>query len=221
MTATISPTGKTAQLLNQAYDHFNATLFAGQLPACLITLQRKAKAYGYFAGERFGVPGETVDEIALNPTHFARGIEGVMGTLVHEMCHLWQHHFGKRPRGCYHNKQWAEKMIAVGLIPSSTGEKGGAQTGQKMTHYIDQSGPFRDAFLDFAEIAEHQLYVELWDESSNREASKKAASKTKYTCPDCGCNAWAKPQTRLRCGECNVELEGPPEADGDGEEASN
>lgn len=103
----------------------------------------------------------------------------------------------------------------------STGEKGGAQTGQKMTHYIDQSGPFRDAFLDFAEIAEHQLYVELWDESSNREASKKAASKTKYTCPDCGCNAWAKPQTRLRCGECNVELEGPPEADGDGEESSN
>jgi ribosomal protein S27AE len=37
-------------------------------------------------------------------------------------------------------------------------------------------------------------------------AKKKAASNTKYTCPDCGVNAWAKPDVRLLCGECETEL---------------
>jgi ribosomal protein S27AE len=34
---------------------------------------------------------------------------------------------------------------------------------------------------------------------------KKAASKTKYTCPTCGANAWAKPEPRLICGTCYEE----------------
>ena len=38
-------------------------------------------------------------------------------------------------------------------------------------------------------------------------ARKKAASKTKYTCPDCDLNAWAKPDTSLICGECHEALE--------------
>lgn len=37
----------------QAYDFFNAELFGGTLPAVLVTLQRHAKAYGYFSPERF------------------------------------------------------------------------------------------------------------------------------------------------------------------------
>jgi hypothetical protein len=37
---------------------------------------------------------------------------------------------------------------------------------------------------------------------------KKAASKTKYTCPVCGQNAWSKPGAQLICGECYDEDEG-------------
>jgi protein-arginine kinase activator protein McsA len=37
------------------------------------------------------------------------------------------------------------------------------------------------------------------------ERKKKAASKTKYTCPTCGTNAWAKPNTALICGACYEE----------------
>ncbi|HIE17406.1 MAG TPA: hypothetical protein EYP71_04350, partial [Dehalococcoidia bacterium] len=84
-----------------------------------------------------------VDEIALNPTHFKeRTMAQTLSTLVHEMCHLWQHHFGKPPRGNYHNKQWATKMLSCGLIPSDTGREGGKQTGQNMTHYIEDGGVF-------------------------------------------------------------------------------
>src|ERR1035438_485911 len=53
----------------QAYDFFNAELFGGSLPPVLVTLQRHAKARGYFAPERF--TGRTANaaahELAMNP----------------------------------------------------------------------------------------------------------------------------------------------------------
>ncbi len=49
------------------------------------------------------------------------------------------------------------------------------------------------------------------DQAGDCEAAalrkKKSASKTKYTCPVCGLNAWAKPGVILICGECSEELE--------------
>jgi transcription elongation factor Elf1 len=47
------------------------------------------------------------------------------------------------------------------------------------------------------------------DRAGDGEASRrrKAASKTKYTCPVCGLNAWAKPDAHLICGDCSEELE--------------
>ena len=36
----------------------------------------------------------------------------------------------------------------------------------------------------------------------------KKASKTKFTFPECGQNAWAKPDALLICGDCYDEGEG-------------
>ena len=99
--------GPTYNELTIAYDHFNRELFNSQLPPCLITMQRKNKAYGYFTGGRFGRRDgkEITDEIALNPSHFrARTVEQSLSTLVHEMTHLKQHHFGKPSRTGYHKR---------------------------------------------------------------------------------------------------------------------
>jgi hypothetical protein len=50
-------------------------------------------------------------------------------------------------------------------------------------------------------------YVEMWGDDETRQTrKKKAASKTKYTCPGCGLNAWAKPDVSLRCGACELAL---------------
>jgi hypothetical protein len=129
-----SPTTQTYTSLTTAYDFFTRELFAGGLPPCLITMQRHKGAFGYFSGERFASvvdPKEITDEIALNPFHFAtRKSEEVLSTLAHEMVHLWQHHFGERPRKGYHDRQWASKMREIGLIPTDTGEAGGKETGQ-------------------------------------------------------------------------------------------
>ena len=53
----------------EACNYFNEELFEGKLHPCLITLQRRRCARGYFAPERFENrnTGATSDEIALNP----------------------------------------------------------------------------------------------------------------------------------------------------------
>lgn len=142
------PTTETYAELQLAYEHFNKTLFDNRLPACLITLQREKRTYGYFSSNRFVARGSKVytDEIALNPSYFGiRSVEETLSTLVHEMVHLDQQHNGKPGRGRYHNRQWADWMINVGLYPSSTGKEGGAIAGDCMSHYIVKNGAYEKA----------------------------------------------------------------------------
>src|SRR5438045_2690403 len=56
--------------------------------------------------------------------------------------------YGGPKRGNYHNKEWATKMIALGLMPSSTGMPGGRITGTKMSHYILEDGLFCQVFAE-------------------------------------------------------------------------
>lgn len=211
---TTDPTARTYSELTDAYAFFNARLFSGQLPSCLITLQRRKQVYGYFSDRRFTTRDGTtiVDEIALNPSHFAeRTTEEILSTLVHEMVHLQQEHFGMPSRGSYHNKEWARMMRAVGLIPSDTGEPGGKATGQRVSHYIEEGGRFALACAELIDVREGTVtYVELGGEAERETREKKAASKTKYTCPGCGKNAWAKPNTGLGCTDCNLQMEAAP-----------
>ena len=139
------PTEQTYTEMQRAFDWFNKQLFAGQLQPCMITLQRNKRTMGYFSQERFvDHVGHKVDEIAMNPEYFAvQPVQEVLSTLVHEMAHQWQHHFGAPGRSKYHNQQWADKMLAIGLCPSSTGKPGGRQTGDQMDHYIETDGKFQ------------------------------------------------------------------------------
>jgi hypothetical protein len=208
--AAIHPTAKTYNSLDAAFDFFNDRLFGGRLPPCLITMQRSKKAYGYFAGGRFGARdgSQITDEIALNPSHFhERTTEQSLSTLVHEMTHLEQHHFGKPSRGGYHNAEWSRMMLAVGLIPSDTGAPGGRMVGQRVSHYIVEGGPFARACAELVGQGFDALYVERWSEGGEATRRKKAASKTRYTCPGCAANAWAKPDMHLVCGDCEERME--------------
>ena len=71
-----------------------------------------------------------------------------MSTLVHEMVHHWQHFAGTPSPSNAHNRQWAEKMMSLGLHPSSTGLPGGKKTGRSVSHYIIADGPFVPACKD-------------------------------------------------------------------------
>ena len=191
---------KEYQGFQRAFDFFNRELFSGRLPQVLVTLQRHANTRGYFSPERFKgrIDKQTVHELALNPDNFTgRTDEMILSTLVHEMCHVWQETYGEPSRRGYHNREWAAKMKAVGLQPSSTGEPGGMETGQAVSHYIISEGRFAIAYVKLAESG-----LQLHWQSNQAVGSTKITSKRKFTCPECGQNAWAKPSGRLICGEC-------------------
>lgn len=202
----ISPTAQTYKTLNNAYDYFNRELFEGSLPPCLITLQRKSKARGYFCAERFETRQEEkyyTHEIALNPNCFKdRTDEDIISTLVHEMVHVWQEEHGHPSRGGYHNSEWADKMEDIGLIPSNTEEEGGRRTGNAMSHYIDPNGRFSryaGAFLSTVPPLQYQ------DRPVPKKPSK-SKNKVKYTCPKCLLNAWGKENIKIVCGNDNSLL---------------
>jgi predicted SprT family Zn-dependent metalloprotease len=207
-----NPTEATYTSLDTAYGYFNRWLFDNQLPACLITMQRRNGSYGYFALSRFAnasSPEEWTDEIALNPAYFAhrRPIE-ILSTLVHEMCHLWQHHFGTPSSNSYHNKEWAAKMRHVGLLPTATGAIGGKQTGQKMTHLILPHGDFALVAAKLQTTYPAIFYHDRESDDQNANTSKKkVASRTKYICPGCGLKAWAKQQAAFFCATCQKPME--------------
>ena len=214
-----TPTLEAYGELQTAYDHYNRTLFHDALPPCLITLHREShRVLGYFSHKRFVrlADGRTAtDEIAMNPMHFAgRSVVAVLSTLVHEMVHLWQAHLGQPSRKAYHNKEWAEKMKAIGLQPSDTGEPGGKETGQKMNHYIIPGGAFDKATASLLQSG----FALSWADAAILDKvakPKKSGTRVKYTCPDCGANAWGKDGLRLICADCGESMTGDTPEEGE------
>ena len=204
----MKPTFETYQTFQASYDFFNERLFEGQLPQCFIVLHRANGVAGYFHAGQFverGRGNREIDEISINPEHLQEADQEIMQTLVHEMCHLWQAHFGRPSRRGYHNKEWANKMVTIGLIPSHNGLPGGKMTGERMGDYVAGNGRFAQAFSEWQQT--HQL---KWAAKSQlmltQEGRKYKRSKIKYSCPSCGQNAWAKPQAALACGHCLVAM---------------
>ena len=204
--------------LETAYDFLNRELLGGQLSPCLITLQRKARSSGYYSPKAFSNRNTdgTTDEISLNPAHFdGRSDEEILSVLVHEMVHKYQVQQGRSGNGRYHDSEWAEMMEECGLMPSSTGQPGGKKTGHRVFHYIIKGGRFQlvcKRLLDsgFKLNWESQNTSDNTAEPSKTKngtkhkarAEAKKRSKTRFTCPGCGQNAWAKPSARLVCGVC-------------------
>ena len=119
-------------------------------------------------------------------------------------------------------EEWAERMKAIGLHPSSTGKEGGHETGDSVGHYIVPGGPF--------EVAAHELlmtgFAITWTEKPPEDAEPpiegaegsdqepkpkpKSGKRVKYTCPTCRLNAWAKDRVQLVCGADMTPMEPAP-----------
>lgn len=195
-----APTAAQFRAFQSMYDYFNRVLFGGSLRPVILNFSRAANTLGFFAPERWSQANQTTHEISLNPAHLAtRSARDVASTLVHEMVHCWQQEHGTPSARGYHNREWAAKMEEVGLIPSATGEPGGAKVGFRMTHYIEEGGAFVRAFD--AMPREYLLPWASWEPDRGRGKGTTPKSKVKYTCPACGANAWGKPELHLVCGD--------------------
>jgi hypothetical protein len=194
-------------VLQQAVDHFNKQLFDGSLPDVFMTYQRKAHSHGSYAPDRYSGRADEIRRggLSLNPDNFiGQTDEQIAQTLVSLMAECWQDAFGtmRSARG-YHNKEWAAKMKAIGLQPSSTGGVGGKETGQRMSSYIIPDGAFANAFTKLAATG-----WKLNLQSAHRPGPKGAGpntNKSKFSCEaDCGQNAWGKPSLDTVCVPCLI-----------------
>ncbi len=167
-----SPTSQAYDELDRAYQHFNHELFEGKLEPCLLTFSRSKKYAGYYAPKRFvNKVLQKMDEISLNPGLFAvNAVEDVLSTLVHEMVHKQQHDFFSPSRRGYHNREWGELMMAVGLCPSHNGEPGGNTVGEKMTHYIIAGGRYQQSV---AKLLETNFGIIWFDREITRTVVRK------------------------------------------------
>jgi predicted SprT family Zn-dependent metalloprotease len=225
----------TYDALADARDFFNDRLFGGELKPALITVQRRRTLCGFFSPARFRSRDEKdiADEIGLDPRYWGppRTDADNLSTLVHEMVHLWQHHYGKAGRGGYHNRQFSRKMFEVGLVTSSTGEPGGKPTGTRISHYVKMGAAFDRACTELLNSGFVIPYVEIISQADlNRlELSRRrsrAASKTTYVCTNCvegpdpsavrlgqlrirrtQVRVWGKPGLDIVCGTCGARLE--------------
>jgi len=203
----ISTPMATYDVLSDAFAFFNKELFGGKLSNCLIILHRHRSYLGYFhashmAGKDASAP---VHEIALNPQHIrTRKPRETLSTLVHEMVHQRQQEHGKPPKNAYHNKQWAAFMKEVGLYPSDTAKKGGAETGKYVSHYIVEGGPFALAFAKF----EKKQKLDLFGDLPAPDKKKVKSSKFKFECAgQCGQVCWGKEGLTMTCAECDEPME--------------
>lgn len=192
-------------LLQEAFDHYNETLFDGSLPAAVITIDsRSGKFHGLYQTEKMESTDnkdEKLSVITLQADTMNRDPEIVLSTFVHEMAHHWQYAFGTPSRNGYHNKEWADKMESIGLTPSNTGEPGGKRTGSQMTHYITPGGKFEQATADFL-TKEKTAILFAGIKRPTGKASQKSRNKIKYTCPTCSTNIWGKPGLNVQCTDC-------------------
>lgn len=195
--------------LQTAFNFFNLAIFNNDLPPTVITLQRGKKFRGYFMSNAFGHRKQAnlaAHEIAMNPDEFVgRDDRSILSTLVHEMAHHWQQIFGKPGKGGYHNKEWAHKMIEIGLQPVSI-DRPGEMIGRRVTHDIIPNDTFDNACTEFLSSG----YYLVWESRTTifkRSAKKRKPSKVAYTCPVCDAKVWGKPGLSVLCGECQKSLD--------------
>lgn len=192
----------------RAYKFFNQSLFGGELPACLITMDRSVrKAFAYFSGGRWKSSekrGRDIDELSFNPVYLSRDMTELLATFVHEMTHGWQYNFGRPSPNGYHNKEWAAKMVSIGLQPSDTGRIGGSQTGQNVGHYVLSGGKFE---LCCGKVIAAGFKLPFYDKTVFEEKKERRDfSKVKFSCPGCQLNAWGKLGINVVCGDCGFTL---------------
>jgi hypothetical protein len=225
-----NPTKEIYDFLTQVCNAINKECFSSELPEVLLTVKGKGRVFGYYKKQAFiSHDGKIVDEIAVNPAYFAtHGFKELLQTLAHEMCHQWQYTCGTPSIRSYHNREFADKMKSIGLMPSTTGKEGGAETGQNMADYMAETGFLPDLYKrlksegviipwyerlgekvtmqPLTEIAPSDVVIPA---STEKPSTANNTTRAKYThqCKDDKKPSiiYGKPTLHIKCGVCNED----------------
>lgn len=193
---------RVAGYLLKVFRRANDRFFGGELPEPTITIQSTPGAYGHFCTDGHlwrSVDGDTY-EININADKLDRPIENIITTLVHEMCHLYNHINGVQDcsrGGTYHNKHFKATAEACGLQVEYDKRVGHGITspGDVMLDWILQEG-FADIEISRCDSAA------AGDSKPNAQKDKPKNHSIKYQCPICKCSVRATKKVNICCMDC-------------------
>lgn len=211
------PTIRLFTALQNAYNYFLSVLFTKPLPPIILVLNRRTKSMGYFLSNAWKGSGKEsntiLPELNINPKILLLPPIEVFQTLVHEMCHHFQHTYKNPGKRGYHNLEFSRIMFGVGLMCSNTGAPGGKITGRHMADYVIPGGKFDQAFdqipkeclLQFTATEAFDIKAPIEQlPMNNSDAEKKI--KIKYSCSIHNVNVWGKPGLYILCGYCKKQM---------------
>ena len=195
----------------------NDRYYAGQLQKPVITVSpdTKNRAFDWCTSwkawkQESNDGAEGYYEINICADYLNRPFIEVIGTLMHEMVHLWNIQTGVKDTsraGTYHNGKFKEAAEAHGLILTKDSKYG--WIGRDLN-------PEAEAFInsikksDFLLSRPKEGYVSNSQENTTSENSeekpKRKHSSRKYVCPECGMIVRATKDVRILCVDCNKEL---------------
>jgi hypothetical protein len=105
--------------LKRAFAFFNARYWDACLPPPVFAFFAQppnGRRLGHFLADAWEAPdGSRHDEVVFYADlALESGMQAVVETLLHELVHVWQHHFGVPGR--IHNAQWHAEAQRVGLV---------------------------------------------------------------------------------------------------------
>ena len=194
--------------LEMLFSKFNEKFFDSELQAPVITVtpdkgKKGMTTWGWCTSWKAWKDSDASGyyEINLCAEYLTRPFELTCGTLLHEMCHLYnlQNDIKDCSRGgTYHNSKFRDAAITHGLTCEKT-NRGWTKTEltEESAEWVkaefknEQFGLYREKIISFDAIAK----------------TTKKSSTRKYVCPICGTIIRATKEVNVTCTDCYIPFE--------------
>ena len=204
---------RAAGYLNKIFDLLNEAFFENTLSRPTITIQSTPKAYGHFSlrSDTWVSKLGGTHEINIGAGTLARPIEEVVATLLHEMVHYYNFIMSVQDcsrGGTYHNRHFKAAAESRGLCVTHSDKYGWSHTSpnDELLDFVLERG-LTDILINRNEFAGFHIPGTGTHSGTGTILPPKKSSTRKYTCPGCGMSVRATRHVRIKCMDCDQQLE--------------
>lgn len=189
----------------KAFNVLNKEYFGGELPKVVITFEAgfKKGAFGWINTAKQWKQGSAERyRINLSSDYLDRPIIDIVSTLLHEMCHLYAiiNEIQDTSRsGIYHNKKFKQIAEAHCLDVREADKIGWSVTSVRPD--------LAEHILQLVSISSIRIGQKRPSDLGGGKSTKTKQSSRKYICPCCGLIVRATKECRIKCMECDIEME--------------
>jgi hypothetical protein len=141
------PHHKTAKTLIEWINRFNFE-FKLEIPTpCLVVDTQSCRIMGTYRRGYNGIG--TNHEITINTKFLPQPLGNTLETLLHEMLHLWQATHGKPGKNNYHNKEYTNKCMELGITSTDKGRSMGIIESKAFISLLEKHNIKTDDLLKY------------------------------------------------------------------------